>query len=103
MKTSYLGIEIGGTKLQLVAGEGQNVLARSRFEVDPSQGGEGIRRQIESAIGPLTSGWQPSAIAVGFGGPVDWKTGQICCSHQVVGWSNFDLRQWLQKLTGKPV
>jgi len=103
MKTSYLGIEIGGTKLQLVAGEGQNVLARSRFEVDPSQGGEGIRRQIESAIGPLTSSWQPSAIAVGFGGPVDWKTGQICCSHQVVGWSNFDLRQWLQKLTGKPV
>jgi glucokinase len=99
----YLGIEIGGTKLQLFVGAGREVQARSRFEVDPSKGGDGIRQQIERAIGPLTSSWSPSALGVGFGGPVDWQTGQICRSHQIAGWSNFELGPWLQRLTGKPV
>jgi len=99
----YLGIEIGGTKLQIVAGDAQNILARHRFEVDRSKGGSGIRGQIEPVIGQLTSHWQPHAIGVGFGGPVDWKTGRICRSHQIEGWSEFELGQWLADLTGKPV
>ena len=40
---------------------------------------------------------------VGFGGPVDWKTGRICRSHQIEGWSEFDLGGWLGQLTGAPV
>lgn len=45
----------------------------------------------------------PAAVGVGFGGPVDWRTGKICRSHQIEGWSAFDLGGWLQKLTGAPV
>ena len=40
---------------------------------------------------------------VGFGGPVDWNTGRICRSHQIEGWSEFDLGGWLHQLTGAPV
>jgi len=44
-----------------------------------------------------------AAIGVGFGGPVAWRTGKICRSHQVEGWSEFDLRGWLKRLAGVPV
>jgi glucokinase len=30
---------------------------------------------------------------------VDWQLGKICCSHHLEGWSEFDLVQWLQRLT----
>src|SRR5262249_20800593 len=43
------------------------------------------------------------AVGVGFGGPVDWRSGKICKSHQIEGWSEFDLGQWLRELTGARV
>ncbi len=46
---------------------------------------------------------KPAALGVGFGGPVDSATGQICCSHQIEGWSEFPLGEWLRGLTGLPV
>ena len=47
----YLGIEIGGTKLQLGVGLGDGTLAGLwRGPVDVAAGGPGIRRQIESAV-----------------------------------------------------
>src|SRR5205814_938954 len=100
---NYLGIEIGGTKLQIVAGDEQSIRTRHRFEVDRNKGGAGIRQQIEMALKELTANVKPAAVGVGFGGPVDWKTGRICRSHQIEGWSHFELGSWLQRLTGKPV
>jgi glucokinase len=57
MKT-FIGIEIGGTKLQIVSGD---------------------------ELGN-----------VGFGGPVDRKTGKIWTSYHVNGWSGFELVSWLK-------
>jgi glucokinase len=42
-------------------------------------------------------------VGVGFGGPVDWKTGRIARSHQIEGWSEFDLAGWLSPLVQAPV
>ena len=44
----YLGIEIGGTKLQLGVGSGTGgpLVALERCNVDPTRGAEGIRQQI---------------------------------------------------------
>ena len=100
MQTNYLGIEIGGTKLQIIVGDGAELQARYRFDVERSKGAAGIRQQIEAAIGPLLLTTKPAAIGVGFGGPVDWKTGQISRSHQIEGWSDFELGEWLKRLTG---
>jgi glucokinase len=44
-----------------------------------------------------------AAIGVGFGGPVDWKTGAIQLSHQIEGWGNFNINTWLNELAGLPV
>ncbi len=100
----FLGIEIGGTKLQIVAGnESATISERLRFSIAPTAGAKGIRQQIEAGLTTLLEKFQPAAIGVGFGGPVDWQTGQICCSHQVPGWSEFPMAQWLQSCSGVPV
>lgn len=104
MQRSFLGIEIGGTKLQLVAGDADaRITARRRFTVDKARGGGGIREQIAGALPELMVLVKPAALGVGFGGPVDSATGQICCSHQIEGWSEFPLGEWLRGLTGLPV
>ncbi|MFM8469672.1 MAG: ROK family protein [Limisphaerales bacterium] len=104
MQRTFLGIEIGGTKLQLVAGDADaRITARRRFTVDKTRGGAGIREQIQSALPELMALAPPTAIGVGFGGPVDSATGQICCSHQIEGWSEVPLGEWLRGLSGLPV
>lgn len=100
----FLAIEIGGTKLQLFAGdEHAHILQRWRYEVDASRGGAGIRAQIESVLPEILRTHDIAAVGVGYGGPVDWRSGHICCSHQVEGWTDFPLGDWLRARTGKPV
>ncbi len=100
---NFLGIEIGGTKLQIVAGdESAAVIERQRFTVDRSRGGEGIRGQLEGALAGLVAKWKPAGIGVGFGGPIDWRTGRIARSHHVEGWSDFELSAWLESVAGVP-
>ncbi|MBI3876280.1 MAG: ROK family protein, partial [Verrucomicrobia bacterium] len=79
------------------------IVTRRRFNVDAARGGAGIREQISSALKELLPAAKPAAIGAGFGGPVDVKTGRICCSHQVEGWSEFALGEWLASLSGLPV
>jgi glucokinase len=99
-----LGIEIGGTKLQVFVGDAAgNVVERNRFTVDPSSGAAGIRAKLEKVIPELVQRVRPKAIGVGFGGPVDWKNGKISRSHQIEGWSEFDLAPWLSRVAGVPV
>ena len=99
-----VGIEIGGTKLQLVLGdETGRICQRRKLTVDPSGGAAGIRQQIEQVLPEVLHGRQVQKVGVGFGGPVDWKTGKICRSHQIEGWSEFDLGGWLRQLAGVPV
>ena len=100
----YLGIEIGGTKLQLVTGDEQaRILERWRFEVDPAEGGAGIRAQMAAALPGILQSDDLSAVGVGYGGPVDSQTGMIRCSHQIQGWADFPLGEWLRERTGKAV
>ena len=101
---SYIGIEIGGTKLQVVAGDGDGKISeRQKFAVEQAKGAGGIRTQIEQGLRDLLLRHKPEAVGVGFGGPVDWKAGKICRSHHIEGWSDFELGKWLQDLTGAPV
>ena len=94
----FVGIEIGGTKLQLVTGaETCKIMQRRKLTIDAQKGAEGIRKQIETTLPELLNGRKPQAVGVGFGGPVDWKTGKICRSHQIAGWDNFDFPAWLQR------
>lgn len=97
----YLGIEIGGTKLQLGLGPGDGtIIGLWRGSVDVAAGGEGIRRQIVTAVPELLRSARvgPSrlkAAGIGFGGPVDDGNQRVIKSHQIPGWDDFPLAQWL--------
>lgn len=99
----FAGIEIGGTKLQVVLGdENANILRRFRFAVDQSAGADGIRKHIEAALRKSEAGTL-DGIGVGFGGPVDHTTGKIWTSYHIEGWSGFSLKSWLEELCTVPV
>lgn len=101
-----LGIEIGGTKLQLGLGRGDGrLLALKRMVAEPCAGAAGIRRQIAEAL----PSWldehgfgasRLSAAGVGFGGPVDAETGTVVKSFQVQDWDGFPLGRWVRGLLG---
>lgn len=104
MNELYCGIEIGGTKLQMFVGNADGkVLERCHFKVEPDKGAEGIRTAIRDSLPSLLSKFKAKAIGVGFGGPVDWQSGAICRSHQIEGWSGFNLSRWLKEITGLDV
>ena len=104
----YIGVEIGGSKLQLGVGLGDGVLRGLwRETVDVKAGPEGIREQITRGIPELLekAGIERSsvkAIAIGFGGPVDDRTRTVIKSHQVTGWDNFPLAGWAAEALGRP-
>ena len=96
MDSVFVGIEIGGTKIQVVTGDSQaRILDRKRFVADPVKGGKGIRDQIVKALKQIQLKHSICAMGVGFGGPFNQETGLTCCSHQVNGWDGFPLRKWL--------
>ena len=100
---TFVGIEIGGTKLQMVVGdEHAKILERFRFVVDPAQGARGIKKQIREGLENIRL-HSVGAIGIGFGGPVDNQSGKILTSYQVPGWTDFVLQEWLEKLTRIPV
>lgn len=103
MLCMYLGIEIGGTKLQLGVGDGHGgeLAALVRRDVDRHAGAEGILAEIARSAPALVREHAIERVGFGFGGPVNSKTGTATKSHQVAGWDNFPLAQWCQKNLGK--
>jgi glucokinase len=105
---NYLGIEIGGTKLQIGVGPDDGRLRGLwRGSIDAQAGPEGIRSQIQSAIPCLldSAGLAFSdlkAAGFGFGGPIDDRSRSIITSHQIPGWDGFPLADWLENLLGVP-
>jgi glucokinase len=97
---AFIGIEIGGSKLQLVAG-GANCRVTHRVRKTVERGADGPRicAQIDEGLAELRERIHTpvKSIGVGFGGPVDRRGGRIVRSHQVAGWENFPLRDWLSE------
>ncbi|MCI0701595.1 MAG: ROK family protein [Planctomycetia bacterium] len=104
----FLGIEIGGTKLQLGMGHGDGqILALWRGVVNPSEGSEGIRKQIVNAVPELLAKAKVDrgalkGVGIGFGGPTDDTTRTVIKSHQIEGWDGFPLADWISDLVGVP-
>ncbi len=105
----YLGIEIGGTKLQLAVGRGEGEPCRAfwRGAIDASQRAPRIHQQILAGVDELLSQArltrdQIAGVGIGFGGPVDTARGLVVTSNQVDGWGNFPLVKWIATNLGWP-
>jgi len=103
VRKALLGIEIGGTKLQLGVGfPDQPLAALWRGTVDPHAGAQGILAQILEAVPRVLdqAGGRSNnleAVGIGFGGPVDVRSGTIVKSFQVPGWEQFALVEWVRE------
>ena len=104
-----LGVEVGGTKLQLGIGQADGrLLALERLRVEPARGAPAILDQIVEAFQvllrrtELTPG-QVRGVGVGFGGPVDVARGRTQTSFQVDGWTDLPLTEWLAQNLDVPV
>ena len=100
----FLGVEIGGTKLQLAVGrgDGSEFAASAAEHVDLAAGGEGIRQQIRQVGRSLIAEHEVERIGIGFGGPVFGSRGIVQKSHQVAGWDDFPLVTWCESELGRP-
>lgn len=100
----YLGIEIGGTKLQLGVGSGVGppLDQLTRCPIDRSRGATGILQQIADAARPLIAEHSVTRIGIGFGGPVNSDAGLVLKSHQVAGWEGVPLIEWCSDNLGIP-
>lgn len=99
-------IEIGGTKLQLAIASSESLHqleAVWRADIDRAAGAAGILRQIEEGMRILAQNHPWDAIGIGFGGPVNTRTGQVTTSHQVAGWDQFELGLWCNERWPVPV
>jgi glucokinase len=99
-----LGIEIGGTKLQLGVGHGDGtpLVELVRLDVEPQRGAAGIRHLIGENGRRLIRQHKITAVGIGFGGPVDSRSGRTIVSHQVDGWKDYPLAVWCQETLGLP-
>jgi glucokinase len=98
---SYLGIEIGGTKIQVAVGTAEGTIQSiQRKEVDLADGAEGIRDSVLTLVRSVGADTPPVGVGVGFGGPVDRRNGRVITSMQVEGWTGFDICGWLESVVG---
>lgn len=99
---NVIGVEIGGTKLQVTLSNAETLepVCSLREDIVPANGAAGIRAQLEAGIHSLLAEHQAAAIGIGFGGPLDARTGMITTSHQVPGWDRFPLAAWCRDQFG---
>ena len=99
----YLGVEIGGTKQQLCVGTGAGkILVRRTVQLGEVTAAE-ILDWLAENIRQLAAETPFSGAGVGFGGPLETKTGRVLSSLQVPGWQDFALGEWFEKLLPCPV
>lgn len=108
MDALTLGVEIGGTKLQLALGNRAGEILETHRGAAPAGGGaQGIldwfKREAPAILERArVLGGPVDRIGVGFGGPVDSATGRALASFQVSGWQDVALKHWFEEAFGLP-
>ncbi len=102
MEDFLLGVEIGGTKLQLAIGnKGGEIIFHQRGVVDIKKGPDGILDWLADNIPTILNkavqfDGKIVGIGVGFGGGIDTTRGEIIKSIQISGWEGFKLKGWFE-------
>jgi glucokinase len=103
-----LGVEIGGTKLQLaISTRDGEILDIRHGSVDVNAGAPGIREWLENNIPAMSTRASDMkgelvALGCGFGGPIDTVKGEVLKSVQIRGWSGFPIKTWFEEKFNLP-
>ncbi|MCX7598869.1 MAG: ROK family protein [Armatimonadetes bacterium] len=104
---SFLGVDIGGTRMTagLVGRDGALIAVR-RMTTPRSVGADACLAMLLEACRSLLDEagrrWRPSAVGIGFGGPVDAAAGVIRRSHHVRGWAGRPLAEIFSQALSLP-
>mgnify|MGYP000809210128 FL=1 len=104
MEKLYFGVEIGGTKQQVaVCNDRGEIVEMLSEKVELKNGAADILAWLKRSITRLQERYpQVQAIGVGFGGPLETRTGRVLISVQVPGWKDFELKTWFEATFGLP-
>jgi predicted NBD/HSP70 family sugar kinase len=92
---TYVGLDIGGTKLLVAAADGEGNILRRVRRPTPTDLEEGIallHDMIAEVAGPNT----PTAIGGAIGGPLDWEQGVVSPLHQP-SWRDVPLKAIMEE------
>jgi glucokinase len=91
---STLAIDIGGTKFQVAAFDGEKMMRRESHATDRTGGREWLLNQLKPLLRQWHQEFRFECCGIGFGGPVDFSRQMVATSTHVGGWSDFDLPAW---------
>jgi len=98
-----LAIDIGGTKFQMAAFDGDRLVRSESRLTDKDGGRDWMLAQIATIIAGWRQEFQFERCGVGFGGPVNFAEQRVALSTHVGGWRDFHLSAHLADLLGIPV
>lgn len=102
MSSYAVGIDIGGTKIEIALIDSEGVIIKK--QLFPTESGhKKVQEEIVSAVGKLikSTGMKPQALGVGVAGQVEFKTGVIKFAPNLK-WSNVPLQEHLHQALGLP-
>jgi glucokinase len=98
-----LAIDIGGTKFQIAAFDGDRMLRSEKRLTDKEGGRDWMLAQVGDIIAEWQRDFRFERCGVGFGGPVHFAEQRVALSTHVGGWKDFRLSEHLAGLLGVPV
>jgi len=98
-----LAIDIGGTKFQLAAFDGDRMARLETRATDKTGGRDWMLAQIAAIVAEWRREFHFERCGVGFGGPVNFEEQRVALSTHVGGWKDFHLSRHLADLLGVPV
>lgn len=100
--TSWVGLDIGGSKLLAVAVEEGRVVARARTATERAEGPEAVLARACALVREVTRAVPARGLGVGFAGLVA-SDGSVSSSIMLPGWDGFPLADGLGQACGLPV
>lgn len=109
METGILGLDIGGTKTVVVAGDrAGRVWDRAEFATRANRGVESILAELNEHVlamrrRALEAGRGVAVVSVSIGGPLEIEAGIVHSPPNLPGWDAIPLKSLLEQTTGLPV
>ena len=100
----FIGVDIGGTNIRAcVIDEGNNIVDKFKIKTEVS---EGPTKNIDNLYNEINKRWQSyniKSLGVACPGPLDLKNGIIINPPNLIGWENFQIRDYMREKFKLPV
>lgn len=100
----FIGVDIGGTNIRAcIIDEGNNIVDKFKIKNEVS---EGPTKNIDNLYNEINKRWQSyniKSLGVACPGPLDLKNGIIINPPNLIGWENFQIKDYMSEKFKLPV